>query len=70
MNYSKAIIESMAWMKSHKDESLKMMAKYLRITDRQVLESQYEENVSKLYVKKPYPTLAGSADDSRKPVEK
>jgi ABC-type nitrate/sulfonate/bicarbonate transport system substrate-binding protein len=59
MNYSKAIIESMAWMKSHKDESLKMMAKYLRITDRQVLESQYEENVSKLYVKKPYPTLAG-----------
>ena len=27
--------------------------------DRQVLESQYEENVAKLYVKKPYPTLAG-----------
>jgi ABC-type nitrate/sulfonate/bicarbonate transport system substrate-binding protein len=59
VSYSKAITESMAWMKSHRDESLKMMAKYLRITDRQVLESQYEENVSKLYVKKPYPTLTG-----------
>jgi len=59
VNYTKAIVESMAWMKSHKDESLKLMAKYLRITDRQVLESQYEENVAKLYVKKPYPTLAG-----------
>ena len=59
VNYTKAIVESMAWMKSHKDESLKLMAKYLRIMDRQVLESQYEENVSKLYVKKPYPSLEG-----------
>ena len=59
VNYTKAIVESMAWMKNHKDESLKLMAKYLRIMDRQVLESQYEENVAKLYVKKPYPTLAG-----------
>jgi len=35
------------------------MGKYLRINDHQVLESQYEENVNKLYVRKPYPTLAG-----------
>ena len=59
VSYSKAITESMAWMKSHREDSLKIMAKYLRIMDRQVLESQYEENVSKLYAKKPYPTLAG-----------
>jgi len=59
VSYSKAITESMAWMISHREDSLKIMAKYLRIVDRQVLESQYDENVSKLYTKKPYPTLAG-----------
>jgi NitT/TauT family transport system substrate-binding protein len=59
VSYTRAIIEAMAWMKNNKQESLKMMAKYLRISDRQVLEAQYEENTNKLYVKKPYPTLAG-----------
>ena len=59
VNYSRGIIEAMAWMKSNKQASLKIMSKYLRINDRQVLESQYEENSNKLYVKKPYPTLAG-----------
>jgi NitT/TauT family transport system substrate-binding protein len=59
VSYTRGIIEAMAWMKSNKQESLKIMSKYLRINDRQVLESQYEENSNKLYVKKPYPTLAG-----------
>jgi NitT/TauT family transport system substrate-binding protein len=59
VNYAKAIIETERQMKSRKEESLKLMAKYLRIDDRQVLESQYDENVNKLYAKKPYPTLAG-----------
>ena len=59
VNYTKGIIEAMAWMKNHKQESLKIMSKYLRINDRQVVEAQYEENANKLYVKKPYPTLAG-----------
>ena len=59
VNYAKAIIETERQMKSRKEESLKLMAKYLRIDDRRVLESQYDENVNKLYAKKPYPTLAG-----------
>ncbi len=59
VNYTRGIIEAMAWMKYNKQESLKIMSKYLRISDRQVLESQYEENANKLYVKKPYPTVAG-----------
>jgi NitT/TauT family transport system substrate-binding protein len=59
VNYTRGIIEAMAWMRNNKQESLKIMSKYLRINDRQVLESQYEENSNKLYVKKPYPTLAG-----------
>ena len=59
VNYTKGIIEAMAWMKNHKQESLNIKSKYLRINDRQDMEAQYEENVNKLYVKKPYPTLAG-----------
>jgi NitT/TauT family transport system substrate-binding protein len=59
VNYTQAIIEATAWMKNNKDESLKIMSKYLRINDRQVLEAQYEENANKLYVKKPYPSVAG-----------
>jgi ABC-type nitrate/sulfonate/bicarbonate transport system substrate-binding protein len=59
VNYSRGIIEAMVWMKNNKQESLKIMSKYLRISDRQVLEAQYEENANKLYVKKPYPTVAG-----------
>jgi NitT/TauT family transport system substrate-binding protein len=59
VNYTRGIVEAMAWMKNNKQESLKIMSKYLRTTDRQGLEAQYEENVNKLYVKKPYPTLAG-----------
>jgi NitT/TauT family transport system substrate-binding protein len=59
VNYTRGIIEAMAWMKNNKDESLKIMSKYLRINDRQVLEAQYDENANKLYVKKPYPSVAG-----------
>jgi NitT/TauT family transport system substrate-binding protein len=59
VNYAKAIVAGMKEMKNRKEDSLKLMAKYLRIDDRHVLESQYEENVNKLYAKKPYPTLAG-----------
>ena len=59
VNYSKAIIDAIKQMKSRKDESLRIMHKYLRINDRHALESQYDENVNKLYAKKPYPTLAG-----------
>jgi NitT/TauT family transport system substrate-binding protein len=59
VNYTRGIIEAMAWMKNNKHESLKIMSKYLRINDRQVLEAQYDENANKLYVKKPYPSVAG-----------
>jgi NitT/TauT family transport system substrate-binding protein len=59
VNYSKAIIDAIKQMKSRKDESLRVMNKYLRINDRHALESQYDENVNKLFAKKPYPTLAG-----------
>ena len=59
LNYSKAIIDGIGQMKSRKEDTLRIMAKYLRIDDRESLEAQYEENVNKLYSKKPYPTVAG-----------
>jgi hypothetical protein len=46
-------------MKNRKEDSLRILAKYLRINDREYLEAQYEENANKLYPKKPYPTVAG-----------
>ena len=58
-SYSRAIIDAIRQMKSRKEDTLKIMAKYLRIGERQVLEAQYEENVNKLYLKKPYPTVTG-----------
>ena len=59
VNYSKAIIDAMSQMKRRKEETLKIMAKYLRTNDREAVEAQYEENVNKLFAQKPYPTVNG-----------
>ena len=59
LNYAKAIIDGVRQMKERKEDSLKILAKYLRVSDREYLEAQYQENAHKLYSKKPYPTLAG-----------
>lgn len=59
LSYSKVMIEGIRQMRSRKEDSLKIMVKYLRIDDRESLEAQYEENVNKLYSKRPYPTTAG-----------
>ena len=40
VNYAKAIIDGTKQMKSRKEEGLKLMGKYLRINEHQVLESQ------------------------------
>ena len=59
VNYSKAIIDAMSQMKGRKEETLKIMAKYLRTNDREAVEAQYVENVNKLFAQKPYPTVNG-----------
>lgn len=59
LNYAKAIIDAIRHMKNRKEDSLSILAKYLRVSDREYLEAQYEENAHKLYQKKPYPTIAG-----------
>ncbi len=59
LNYSKAIIDGINQMKSRKEDTLRLMARHLRVDDRESLEAQYEENVNKLFSKKPYPTVSG-----------
>ena len=59
LNYSRAMVDGVRQMKERKEDSLKILAKYLRVNDREYLEAQYQENAHKLYSKKPYPTLAG-----------
>ena len=59
LSYAKAIIDAIRQMKSRKEDSLKILAKYLRVSDPEYLEAQYQENAHRLYPKKPYPTVAG-----------
>jgi NitT/TauT family transport system substrate-binding protein len=59
VNYARTIVDAIRQMKNRKEESIKIMAKYLRLGDRQAVEMQYDENVNKLYLKKPYPTFTG-----------
>jgi NitT/TauT family transport system substrate-binding protein len=59
LSHARAIIDAMSQMTKRKEETLKIMGKYLRIENREALEAQYEENVIKLYSRKPYPTLNG-----------
>ncbi len=59
LDYAKGIIDGIRQMKERKEDSLKILAKYLRVNDREYLEAQYQENANKLYSRKPYPTLAG-----------
>jgi NitT/TauT family transport system substrate-binding protein len=54
----RAHIEGIAYLKSHKDFSLKVLSKYLRITDRELLEGSYE-NYKDFFIPVPYPIMRG-----------
>jgi ABC-type nitrate/sulfonate/bicarbonate transport system substrate-binding protein len=41
INFMKGLIEAIAYYKTHKEESFKVMSKYLRIQDREVLEENF-----------------------------
>ena len=41
VNFMKGLIEAIAYYKTHKEESFKVMSKYLRIQDREVLEENF-----------------------------
>ena len=52
VNFTKAMIEGVAYYKAHKEFSLKVLSKYMKVQDREVLEENFREYDFPL---KPYP---------------
>jgi NitT/TauT family transport system substrate-binding protein len=60
-NIMKAYVEGIHYYKTHRAESLTILAKYLKNTDSDVLNEVYEDIGLALLPQKPYPTLRGIA---------
>jgi ABC-type nitrate/sulfonate/bicarbonate transport system substrate-binding protein/LysM repeat protein len=58
-NVMKAYVEGIHYYKTHRAESLTILAKYLKTTDADVLSEIYDDVGLKLTAEKPYPTLRG-----------
>jgi hypothetical protein len=58
-NVMKAYVEGIHYYKTHRAESLAILAKYLKTSDNQVLTEIYEDIGLRLTAAKPYPTLRG-----------
>jgi NitT/TauT family transport system substrate-binding protein len=59
--FVKAMAEAVHYYKTHKEESLAVVAKNLKTNDRAALEESYQEFAVKLHPREPYPTLEGMA---------
>lgn len=55
----RALAEAIHFYKREKETSLKILARYLKIDDREALEETHREVALKVVPEKPYPTLAG-----------
>ena len=58
-NILKAFVEAIHFLKTQRQESLAIMAKYLRTDDTEALDEAYDSIVQTLIPEKPYPTLKG-----------
>ena len=58
-NILRAFVEAIYYMKTHRRESLTILAKYLKTDDADALDEAYESIVQALIPEKPYPTLKG-----------
>src|SRR2546427_3439073 len=58
MRLVKSHVEGIAYLKTHKDFSLKVLSKYLRTNDREILEGSYEI-FTKDFISVPYPIMQG-----------
>ncbi len=57
--FLRAYVEGIAFYKTRKEESLKILAKYFKSGERDELEAVYNEYALKIVQRKPYPTLKG-----------
>jgi len=58
-NVLKAFVEGIHYMKTHREEALAIMAKYLKTDDPDTLQEAYESICQTLIPEKPYPTIKG-----------
>ena len=58
-SYLKAYVEGLARLKNDKEFSLKVLAKYTRIADREMLEETYRHYAVNVMPRVPYPTIKG-----------
>lgn len=59
VRFLRGFLEGIAAFKSRRDDSLRVMNKYLRIDDQEILEEAYDYFANKIIPQKPYPTLKG-----------
>jgi ABC-type nitrate/sulfonate/bicarbonate transport system substrate-binding protein len=57
----KAVVEAIHFYKTRKEESLAVISRRLRTSDRAALEETYRQFAQKLHPRKPYPTVEGMA---------
>jgi ABC-type nitrate/sulfonate/bicarbonate transport system substrate-binding protein/LysM repeat protein len=58
-DFVRAYVEGIHYAKTHRKETLEVLAKYLRTDDKEVLDDTYESIVLTLVPEKPYPTQKG-----------
>lgn len=58
-DFMRAYIEGIQYAKTHRNETLAIMAKYLGTNDKEVLDNTYESIITTLIPEKPYPTIKG-----------
>jgi NitT/TauT family transport system substrate-binding protein len=57
--FMKGYVEAIAYSLKHKDQTLKIIGQYTRMTDPEILEETYRVNVANAFRKTPYPTVGG-----------
>ena len=58
-DFMRAFIEGIHYAKTHRRETIEIIAKYLRTDDKDVLDETYDSIVQTLVPEKPYPTIKG-----------
>jgi NitT/TauT family transport system substrate-binding protein len=58
-DFMRAMIEGIQYAKTHRKETMDILAKYLRTDDKDILDDTYESIIMTLVPEKPYPTQKG-----------
>jgi NitT/TauT family transport system substrate-binding protein len=58
-DFMRAYIEGIQYAKTHRKETMEILAKYLRTDDKDILDDTYDSIIQTLVPEKPYPTLKG-----------